>query len=198
MKKMAEKKGKRERERSRRVFFFSLARHAPLHIYAPLHRTYSPGKGAEGIGSEENSRPHCRPSLRLVVVVKVTRNRQVEDGLLFLVPFPLLASAGAHHVNDASMLPHFLSPPTSPYCSPSSAQQLLTDALLTPFSLSENRRAEDGGGACLISGRIRTYTLMNGVCMCVYVCSIVCVGFYLSIVRASCLPLPRTAVYIPL
>jgi hypothetical protein len=37
-------------------FLFHWARHAPLHIYAPLHRLYSPGKGAEGIGSEKKTR----------------------------------------------------------------------------------------------------------------------------------------------
>jgi hypothetical protein len=52
---MAEKKEKEKRGVGE-FFLFHWARHAPLHIlYAPLNRLYSPGKGAEGIGSEKKT-----------------------------------------------------------------------------------------------------------------------------------------------
>lgn len=44
-------------------------------------------------------------------------------------------------------------------------------------------------GACLISARSRTYTLMNGVCVCVQHC--VCRVLFID--RPSFLPLPCTA-----
>jgi hypothetical protein len=57
------------------------------------------------------------------------------------------------------------------------SQQLLTDALLAPFSLSQKtggRKMEEERALSLV-GFVPIYTDERCVCVCVRVCSIVCV-----------------------